>query len=302
MYVPPPDHEVVCETNSRGEAAELRFVLESLGVRSKIQQFRGGWLVLVASDNASRAVEEIASYQREAAEQSTERPVVVPTYDGALFGVSVYAGVLMLVAVLMGRSVFGFDWWMAGQMQAGLVMGGQWWRTVTALTLHLDPGHIGSNLVFGCVFGLMAGRVLGGGVAWLVIVFSGALGNLVNAMLQSADHTSIGASTAVFSALGVLVSHALQPRSGPRENFLKRWSPLIGGLVIFGFTGIGGENTDVTAHATGLLAGLMRGWVGAALPSHCLGSRRVQQASGVAALMLVVIAWAVGLTLAGSQD
>ena len=70
-------------------------------------------------------------------------------------------------------------------------------------------------------------------------------------------------------------------------------------LVIFGFTGIGGENTDVTAHATGLLAGLVLGWVGAALPSDWLSSRRVQQASGVVALMLVVIAWAVGLALAG---
>jgi len=299
MYEPPPGHEVVCETSYRGEALELRFVLESVGVTSKIQQFRGGWLIVVSSDHAVQAVGEIDSYQREAAEQSSERRVAIPTYGGSMVGVGIYAGVLMLVAVLMGRSVFGLDWWLAGQMQAGLVMEGQWWRTVTALTLHLDPGHIGSNLVFGCVFGLMAGRVLGGGVAWLVIVFSGALGNLVNAMLQSADHTSIGASTAVFSALGVLVSHALKPRSGPRESFLKRWSPLIGGLVIFGFTGIGGENTDVTAHATGLLAGLVLGWVGVALPSDWLGSRRVQQVSGVAALAVVVIAWTVGLAIAG---
>ncbi len=299
MYEPPAGHQVACETGYRGEATELRFVLESLGIKSKIKQFRGGWLILVPSGEAIRAVEEIASYQRESAEQSSERPVVIPTYGGTLFGVSVYAGVLMLVAVLMGRSAFGFDWWTAGQMQAGLVMEGQWWRTVTALTLHLNPGHIGSNLVFGCVFGLMAGRVLGGGVAWLVIVFSGALGNFVNALLQSAEHTSIGASTAVFSALGVLVSHALQSRSGPREKFLKRWSPLIGGLVIFGFTGIGGENTDVTAHATGLLAGLVLGWVGAALPPDWLSSRRIQQVCGAVALMFVATAWAVGLALAG---
>jgi rhomboid protease GluP len=278
---------------------ELRFVLESVGVRSKVQQYRRGWLIVVSSEHALLASDEIASYQCEAAEQSTERPVAIPIYGGAMVGVSVYAGVLMLVAVLMGRSAFGLDWWLAGQMQAGMVMDGQWWRTITALTLHLDPGHIGSNLVFGCVFGLMAGRVLGGGVAWLVILFSGALGNLVNAMLQSADHTSIGASTAVFSALGVLVSHALKPRSGPRESFLKRWSPLIGGLVIFGFTGIGGENTDVTAHATGLLAGLVLGWVGVALPPDWLGSSRVQQVCGAAALALVVMAWTVGLAFAG---
>jgi len=295
MYEPPPGHEVVFETSYRGEAAELRFVLESVGVRSKLQSFRGGWLIVVASQDVDQAIDEIASYQDEASEQRTDQHTTIPIYGGAMMGVFVYAGVLMLVAVLMGRLAFGLDWKSAGQMQAGLVMDGQVWRTVTALTLHLDPGHIGSNLVFGCVFGLMAGRVLGGGVAWLVIVFSGALGNGVNAMLQSADHTSIGASTAVFSALGVLVSHALMPRSGPRETVLKRWSPLIGGVVLFGFTGIGGENTDVTAHATGLLAGLVLGWGGASLPSHWLGSRRVQQLCGVVAVMLVVIAWTVAL-------
>jgi len=299
MYEPPSGHEVVFETGSRGESLELRFVLESIGIAAKNEQFRGGWLILVSRDDAARAVEEIASYRLETAEQSTHRRVAIPTYGGAMLGAFAYAGVLMLVAVLMGRSVFGLDWWSAGKMQAGLVMEGQCWRTVTALTLHLDPGHIGSNLVFGCVFGLMAGRVLGGGVAWLVIVFSGALGNLVNAMLQSADHTSIGASTAVFSALGVLVSHALKPRSGPRESFLKRWSPLIAGLVLFGFTGVGGENTDVTAHVTGLLSGLVLGWVGVALSSDWLGNRRVQQVCGAAALIVVAVAWIVGLALVG---
>lgn len=295
MYEPPHGYQVVCETSYRGEATELRFVLESLGVRSKLKQYRGGWLILVLEDEVDRASEEIRSYQQESVEQAPERPGVIPTYGGAFMGVSIYASTLMLVAVLMGRSFLGFDWSTAGQMQAGLVMEGQWWRTITALTLHLDPGHIGSNLVFGCVFGVMAGRVLGGGVAWLVIVISGALGNLVNAMLQSAEHTSIGASTAVFSALGVLVSHALRPRSGPREKVLKRWSPLIGGLVIFGFTGIGGENTDVTAHATGLLAGLLLGWVGAALPAAWLRSRHVQQAAGAATLVLVLVAWTIAL-------
>jgi len=299
MYEPPSDHEVVFETGSRGESLEMRFVLESIGIAAKIEQFRGGWLIVVARNHAARAVDEIASYRLEAAEQRTHRRVAIPTYGGAMLGAFTYAGVLMAVAVLMGRSVFGLDWWSAGRMQAGLVMEGQWWRTVTALTLHIDPGHIGSNLVFGCVFGLMAGRVLGGGVAWLVIVFSGALGNLVNAMLQSADHTSIGASTAVFSALGVLVSHALKPRSGPPERFLKRWSPLIAGIVLFGFTGVGGENTDVTAHVTGLLSGFVLGWVSVALSSDWLGSRRVQQICGAAAVMLVAIAWTLGLTLAG---
>jgi len=299
MYEPPSGHEVVFETGSRGESLELRFVLESIGIAAKIEQFRGGWLIVVSREHAAQAVDEIVSYRRETAEQSTYRRVAIPTYGGAMLGAFGYAGVLMLVAVLMGRSVFGMDWWSAGRMQAGLVMEGQWWRTVTALTLHNDPGHIGSNLVFGCVFGLMAGRVLGGGVAWLVIVVSGAIGNLVNAMLQSAEHTSIGASTAVFSALGVLVSHALMPRSGLQETFLKRWSPLVGGVLLFAFTGVGGENTDVAAHVTGLFAGLVLGWGSSALPPYWLESRPLQRIAGGTTLMIVAIAWILGLWITG---
>ena len=125
---------------------ELRFVLESVGVKSKIQQYRGGWLIVVSSEHALRASDEIASYQCEAAEQSTERSVAIPTYGGAMVGVSVYAGVLMLVAVLMGRSAFGLDWWLAGQMQAGMVMDGQWWRTITAWSVwnHCGNWHPGA--------------------------------------------------------------------------------------------------------------------------------------------------------------
>lgn len=120
MYEPPPGHEVVFETSYRGEAAELRFVLESVGVRSKIEPFRGGWVIVVARQNVAQAIDEISSYQEEAIEQRTDQRAAIPIYGGALVGVFVYAGILMLVAVLMGRLAFGLDWRSAGQMQAGL--------------------------------------------------------------------------------------------------------------------------------------------------------------------------------------
>jgi membrane associated rhomboid family serine protease len=184
-------------------------------------------------------------------------------------------------------------------MQAGEVVTGQWWRAVTALTLHADAGHVLANLVFGAVFGLLAGRALGGGVAWLVIVAAGVLGNLANAWVRPPEHVSIGASTAVFASLGMLVAHALYHWRDERGTGLRRWRPLVGGLLLLAYTGVGGPRTDVVAHVTGFLAGLLIGWAGCRLPPRVLASGRVQAAAGLAALVIVVVAWAAALIALG---
>jgi membrane associated rhomboid family serine protease len=166
---------------------------------------------------------------------------------------------------------------------------------VTALTLHLDAGHITANLVFGAVFGFLAGQALGGGVAWLAIVVAGGLGNFINAFVQAPTHSSIGASTAVFAALGVIVSHALHHWRAVREKPLRRWSPLIGGVLLLAYTGSGGERTDIVAHLTGFMAGLVIGWAGSRLPRRWLANIIVQKWAGVATIALIVAAWTAGL-------
>jgi len=50
---------------------------------------------------------------------------------------------------------------------------------VTALTLHVDSGHLITNLGFGMLFGYLAGQLLGPGIAWASILAAGALGNFL---------------------------------------------------------------------------------------------------------------------------
>lgn len=295
MYQPPPGFQAVFQTDHPRLCREFRLVLESVGIRSEAVQHDGEWLLVVSDADAVQSTTELAAYQQESRDLAEQRASPLPAYGGAIAGAAIYAWAVMLVAILMGTRAFGFDWLSAGRMQAGLVLEGEWWRNTTALTLHLDIGHIASNLVFGIVFGLLAGRALGGGVAWLVIVLAGALGNLMNAIVQPSEHLSIGASTAVFAALGLLVSNALRPARGSRERLLKRWSPLIGGVLLLAFTGVGGERTDVTAHVTGFLAGMFLGWAASCLPSAYLERRAVQAAAGGVALLLVVVAWGFAL-------
>jgi membrane associated rhomboid family serine protease len=299
MYEPPPGYETVFRTRQRDECLASRLVLSAAGISAEAGYRDGWWLLVVNSADLAISDAELEAYRQENPVQSAGQNTAVPVYGGAAAAVLVYAGIIILIFVLTSESAFGLEWLTAGRMQAGSVMAGESWRTVTALTLHLDAGHILSNLVFGAVFGLLAGHVLGGGVAWLTIVVAGALGNFINAMVQSPTHSSIGASTAVFAALGVIVSHALRPRSSVQERPLRRWSPLIGGVLLLAFTGVGGEHTDVVAHLTGFLAGLMIGWVGCGLPDHWLASGAIQKSAGLATVALVALAWIVGLVVAG---
>lgn len=296
MNEPPKDYEAVLRTSQRDEFQESRLVLESMGIAAHVLHQEGTWVLAVRHQDAGIATAELDAYRRENPEPLASRNKAVPVFEGAGTAVFFYAGTIILVAQLNMRQTFGLEWFAAGRMRAGSVMDGQWWRTFTALTLHLDGGHIIANLLFGAVFGWLAGRVLGGGVAGLAIVIAGALGNFMNAAVQNPNHSSIGASTAVFAALGVIVSHSLRPRSFVQPKLLKRWSPLIGGVLLLAFTGIGGERTDVVAHLTGFLAGLLIGWGGCRLPSRWLESRKIQACVGLAALAIIAFAWALAFT------
>ncbi len=299
MYEPPPGYETVFKTRQRDECLKSRLVLDAASISAEAGYRDGWWLLVVNSEDLAVAAAELDAYRQENPDRSTQRSTTVPVYGGAAASVTVYAGIIILIFILTAQSAFGLEWLTAGRMQAGQVTAGETWRIVTALTLHLDAGHILSNLVFGAVFGFLAGQVLGGGVAWLTIVVAGALGNFMNAMVQSPTHSSIGASTAVFAALGVIVAHALRPWSSVQERPLRRWSPLVGGVLLLAFTGVGGERTDVVAHLTGFLAGLLIGWVGCGLPDHWLASGAVQKSAGLASVAIVALAWIVGLVVAG---
>ncbi len=284
---------VVFQSHDHPECRELRLVLESVGIAADLRNRDGVWTLVVDADEQAAAIAELEAYRREDPVATSARLPPAPKFSGAIIGVIVFA-VIMVVDFIWASAMSPIVP-RAGQMRAGDVMAGQWWRVLTALTLHADLLHLLSNLVFGGVFGLLVGRILGGGVGWLCVVVAGACGNLLNAMMRDAEHTSIGASTAVFAALGILVSHALRPRSVDSESLMKRWSPLVGGIVLFSLVGIGDERTDVLAHATGLLSGCVIGWFACRVPEKLLSRSMFQFFAGAVAVGIIALAWVVAI-------
>lgn len=146
-----------------------------------------------------------------------------------------------------------------------LIEGHQWWRPFTSLFLHADVPHLVGNLFVGLGFTIFVARSFGAWKAWTLILLCGALGNALNAWIQYPEaFYSLGASTAVFAALGLLSG------SGISENWHMRplgsWSkiaaPLLAGVVLLGMLGSGKDpQTDVLGHVCGFVVGLGSGAV-----------------------------------------
>jgi membrane associated rhomboid family serine protease len=288
----------VASTADERQAAELGLVLSARGIEHRRELGLVGWDVWVPAASASVARAEIAQYVAENRRAIGPRRIE-EVGDGAP-GVLAYVTVLVAVFFCVHVSPLSLDWFGAGRLVAGRVVAGEWWRTVTALTVHLELDHLGGNLVFGAFFGYFIGRYLGRGIGWLAVLVAAALANAETAFSLEPSHGSIGASTAVFAALGILTAYTW------RRGFLRetpwRWrvGPIVAGLGLLAFTGAGGENTDLFAHLAGFVTGFGSGLgLGRWLAPRALRSRTTQRVCAALALALVAGSWTWALIAAG---
>ncbi|MGB0743126.1 MAG: rhomboid family intramembrane serine protease [Opitutales bacterium] len=192
---------------------------------------------------------------------------------------------------------------LAGRVDSvAMVQGGEWWRAFTALTLHADVVHLVSNLVAGIGFVFLLARFFGAGPAWLLVLASGAAGNALNAWVQSPEvHLSIGASTAVFGALGMVTGVGLcVALLQPAERWMMpRWLlPGFGGLTLLGLLGVGDGldgQIDVAAHISGFICGTIMGLVCAWRQPDFVKLRRSGFWFGWLSLALVALSWVFAL-------
>lgn len=289
------DPRVVFESRNRQQCSDRALVLASAGIPYEVVDDGISCALVVPAEFSTAAVEELRLYE-------DENPPLAPkpkkriVYQEALPGVVGYVLVVCLVAGMAGYSFFGSDWLAAGRVDGVLIRDGEWWRTITSLTLHGDIQHLLGNLVFGIFYGIFAGRLLGPGVAWLSVVVAAALGNTLNTLLLDVSHRSIGASTAVFAMLGILSGYVFRARLMAQDRWSTKYGPIIGGFALLMFTGTGGERTDIGAHLMGFVCGLGTGVV-LTLIRNMPAPPRTQFRAGVTAICLVALAWTVALSV-----
>jgi rhomboid protease GluP len=266
------------------ELREPALVLAAAGIEHRIARHGDGWRLAVASDDAERAVAALDAYEHERRPRDPEVPFA---YRESRAGI-VVAALLIGFYVVTGPAVPGSSWAEAGGSSADRVLGGELWRTITALTLHSDPAHVFANAVSIGVFLTPVARLLGPGLGVALVLVAGTVGNLLNALFYRTHHTSIGASTAVFGALGIL--GGLQ--FGRRRGLKRAWLAIAGTFALLAMLGAG-EHTDVLAHLFGLVSGLVLG-IAASYLSRPPASAS-QRVLGAAALVAMVAAWMVAL-------
>jgi len=236
-------------------------VLEARYLPCRIESGINGWTLLVPARCLDVSTYELRLFEEENRDWPPHPPTATPLTENTLATLSV----LFLLATFHNFTRLNFpfpghfrlDWFALGNAHAASILDGQWWRLITALTLHAGGLHLFSNLAIGGLFIVFLCRELGSGLAWSLLLGAGILGNLANACLQQPDHRSVGASTLVFGAVGILAALTLVRY---RSQLQRRWPlPVAAALALLALLGTEGKQTDLGAHLFGFLFGIVLG-------------------------------------------
>jgi rhomboid protease GluP len=297
----------VFRSPARADCEDRAFVLTAVGIPNRVD-FDGWHYVLLVEE--SQWAEATAHLSRYAIESRPLPPPPPPPrlHPFAWVGCALYALTLLFVGYAVAGGFWRLDAFDLGAIEAGRVQAGEWWRAWTALTLHVDAAHLVANLGAGVWFGYLAGRQIGPGNAWLLAVVAAGLANLAESLLGPAAHRSVGASTAVFTMLGLLAAYTWRIGYKLRQRWALRWGPLIAGALLLGWTGTGGitgldkpevvaaSTTDIIAHVSGFVTGTVVGALAALASVRRLLQRVPQWAAGATALGILAVAWTFALT------
>jgi rhomboid protease GluP len=272
---------------------EWELVLLAQGMSPSVRRSADGIVLSVPEEDMNRARTALSAYESENPPKLTDE--IEPIGSAHSFLASAVAGLLILaffsVTVLTNPTM---SWFERGSADADKVLNGEFWRTVTALTLHADVAHALSNAIALTLFLGAVSSVLGTGLGCALILLAGAGGNLLNALLHGSSHTSVGASTAVFGAVGVLGGLGVVMRRTRTLSWRRAWLPFAAALALLGMLGTGGGRVDIWAHLSGLLGGGILGTL-VALVAQRPSKLGIQRACGGATVGVLIYCWMLAL-------
>ena len=276
------------------QARAWALVLDARSIPCMIEATAEGYRLLVPPGNLESARSEIRLYE----EQNRHWPPSIPAPRALSQNALPTLSILLLLATFHNLTQIEItlpggktlDLYELGIGRSAAIRNGEWWRAVTALTLHADVTHLLGNLAIGGVIIIPLCRELGSGLAWSLLLLAGTLGNLANAWIQSPDHRSLGSSTAIFAAIGIFTATSML--RWKRRPPGKPLTPLAAGLALLALLGSEGKQTDLGAHLFGFVTGLVIGLAtGLPLGEDARPGPTVNVMLGLAAALAVVLAW-----------
>lgn len=243
---------------SRVEAMDWSLVLISQGIESTIARAEEGrgWTLQVSPADYEKALEAIRLYRAENRGWGLRREILQP---GLLFDwVSIVWAALLGVLYWVNDS--RIDLRTPGVLDTTAVSRGEWWRLFTAVWLHADLAHLGSNVMFGFILlGLAMGRY-GAGVGLIAGYLAGVGGNVASWAFASQPHYGLGASGMVMGCLGLLAVQSVSIWRRTPHGEKAFLTGISAGVLLFVLLGVT-PGTDVVAHFGGFVCGLFLGLI-----------------------------------------
>lgn len=280
------------QTSDEKLAGEWALVLLAQGLSPRVRRRPDGAVLSVPQDQVERARAVLSVYESENPKKPAES--LEPTQTaGSLVGSTVAGILILLFFIITDISNSTMAWFERGSADAQKILNGEFWRTVTALTLHADVVHALSNAIAVALFLGVVSSVLGIGLGAALMLMAGAGGNLANAFLHGSAHVSVGASTSIFGAVGLLGGVAVITR-GRASSKRRVWLPIAAAFALLAMLGTGGERVDIWAHLFGLLVGAVLGIL-VALTTPRPPGLAIQWACGGAAAAVLIYCWIIAL-------
>jgi membrane associated rhomboid family serine protease len=270
---PPPETETeaspwveVAEFESLDQAYDHGLVILAMGEACKVERDaeRGTFALQAEPQPAPKIERELAAYAEELSAPAPARPFADwAPHDAGWPWIYTWIAALLGSFYMQVQHPTWSDWGASSAIP--LFRDGEWWRPFTALFLHADLIHLGGNLLFGVFFTYFVGRSMGAARGWPLIILCGAAGNALTDWIHYPDaFVSIGASTAVFAALGLLSGSGVAEcwHKRPKLPLARVFAPLLAGFVLLGMLGSSNDpRTDVLGHACGFLVGTIAGTI-----------------------------------------
>ena len=265
-----------------GQAEEWALVLTAAGIPNAIEVATSGFIVLAAGDDSVRAHAALAAYDDERRVAPTPVSEPYPWMSGVGLGL-----LLLWLFTLSGTPSPGSRWFAAGSAAADRIRAGEAWRTVTALTLHVDVMHVLGNAVAAAVLVPPLVQRFGAGATLVLLLLAGAFGNVLAALTHDPRHVAVGASTATFGAVGLLTALRLLPHEPPTRS--KRWTAPVAGVLLLVTLGAA-PGADIAAHLFGFVVGAALGAL-AGITVRRRPRPLVQWVLGLLATIVVIVCW-----------
>jgi rhomboid protease GluP len=279
-------------TSDHNLAEEWELALVAQGFSPSLNRTQDGFVLSVPEEETERALAGLSAYERENPPKLRETDELAEP-PNLVAGASI-AGILLLFFFITAIGYPTVQWFELGSADADRILLGELWRTVTALSLHANLAHALSNAFGIAIFLGALSSILGPGLASALVLLAGAGGNLANALIHGSSHVSIGASTSVFGAVGMLGGLALARRGRRKVPRRRGWVPVAAALALLAMLGTGGERVDVLAHLFGFLFGGVLGLLFAFVAPFPPG-RLVQWGCGGAAFAVLISCWLLAL-------